>query len=126
MVIQVEALSAQSISAVAEFLLANIELRYDLGDLDTHLGARPILIEASQNLHITERTLWSTLVDSCSDAAQLISRYVDAQIARTHSDRELYFTSYFDSGRRRRSLWPMLYHADSLTLLRSLPDAYWI
>jgi hypothetical protein len=94
LVIQVDTLSAQCIHDVADFLLANIELRYDLGDLKTHLGARPIVIEIGGSLRVSERTFWSILVDSCPDAAQRVIRYVDAQIARTHPADELHFTSY--------------------------------
>ena len=94
LVIQVDSLSSHAIRAVVEFLLDNIELRYDLGDLDTHLGARPIVIEIGGGVRMTERTLWSIVTDAYPDAAQLVVRYVDANIARTHPQDELNATSY--------------------------------
>lgn len=101
LIIQVDDFDASFVQEVTAYLIANVSLVYNLDGIDTHLGARPVLIELMGSIKISERAFWIIVLKSHPDPISQIEGYVDAHIAHKekgaeHKYFELDFCSYLD------------------------------
>ena len=78
--------------ALPAYLVDSIGLRYNLEGEDTHLEARPILFEVGGAYRLTERAIWSLIVDQ-STGADDVCAYIDGVITHTGCNEDLGFYS---------------------------------
>ncbi|GAB1269164.1 hypothetical protein NBRC116493_24170 [Aurantivibrio infirmus] len=96
LVIQADSLSLDVIKAIPLFLIENVDAVHNIEGLDTHLEARPIQIEISGETRISEKVIWSIVIQNLPDAAELIVRYVNAHLDRIPDNGELGWCSFLD------------------------------
>lgn len=94
-VVSLDALDAASLAALPAYLGESIELRYQPDAITTHLGCRPIVFEIGSSVRLTERAIWSILVE-LPTGAESVESHVAAVIAATPEGEELAFYSTLD------------------------------
>ena len=95
LVVHCDQLNTATLSALPAYLIDTMPLRYRVEDLNTHLDARPLVFEFAGDTRLSERALWSLIVEM-HWGADAVTSYVDAVIAYTPANDALGFYSCLD------------------------------
>ncbi len=133
LVVSLNALDSATLEDLPSYLCESIVLRHELGDIETHLEARPIVFEVGGITWLSERAVWSLLVE-LPNGADLVVEYVDRLIGFKSREHGLDFYSmldvvgqdplyaYFD--RFLRTSW-LESHTDEESLIKVIDSFGW-